>query len=106
MLATEDKAYTKVAMEHLEFAIEEEAENAFAWHQLAIAYARDGQIGMADLATAERHYYTRQLGPAAQFAKRARDKLEKGSPNWQRATDILQVAVNATADERGRGRAN
>ncbi len=104
MIATEDKKYTQAAIDHLEFAVEEEADNAFAWFELAIAYDRDNRAGMADLATAERHYNNRQLGPAAQFAKRARDKLEKGTPNWQRATDIMQVAVNERTEEGGRRR--
>ncbi len=99
MLATEDKRYIPQAIEHLKFAVQEEIENSFAWHQLATAYDRANQVGMANLATAERHYHNRQLGPAAQFAKRARDKLKKGTPTWQRATDIMQVAVNERGEE-------
>lgn len=99
MLATEDEQYIPQAIEHLKFAVEKEIDNSFGWHQLATAYDRADQIGMANLATAERHYHNRQLGPAAQFAKRARDKLEKGTPTWQRATDIMQVAVNERGEE-------
>jgi predicted Zn-dependent protease len=32
------------------------------------------------------------LGPAVEFAGRARRKLDKGSVSYNRATDILQVA--------------
>ncbi len=106
MIATENKAYNQKAIDHLEFVVEEETVNSFAWFELAIAYDRDNRVGMADLATAERHFYNRQLGPAAQFAKRARDKLIKGTPNWQRATDIMQVAINELTDKDWRRRRN
>ena len=92
-LATENKAYTDDAIIHLNKAIQFEQGNSFAWYQLATAYARKNNIGLADLATAERFYHNRQLPQAMQFAIRAKNTLPPGTPQWQRALDIIQVAT-------------
>ncbi len=93
MLATEKTHYAGDAVKHLEKTIQVEKGNAYAWHLLAIAYARGNEVGKADLATAERYFYNRRLPQAAQFAMRARKDLEKGTPQWQRANDIIQIAT-------------
>jgi predicted Zn-dependent protease len=54
-----------------------------------------GNEAMADLATAERYYNAGAMLQAAQFATRARHGLAQGSPDWQRANDIVSVAVPA-----------
>ncbi len=104
LISIEDKNLNKSAIEHLEAAVQDEPDNSFAWHQLAIAYARQGGIGMADLATAERYFNNRQLGPAVQFARRARVNLKRGSPQWQRALDIIEIGATAQFAERERRR--
>ncbi len=93
MLATEDISLNQSAIDHLRIAIRDEATNSFAWHQLAIAYAREENVGLANLATAERYFYNRRMPQAMGFAKRAQLTLDKGSPEWQRAADIMQVAL-------------
>ncbi len=55
---------------------------------------------MADLSTAERYYWVGAMMPAAQFAVRARHGLAQGSPVWQRANDIVAVAVPAARQQR------
>lgn len=99
LLATEVKSVTNEALDHLKIAVQNEPDNAFAWYLSAIAYDRLNQRPMAHLATAERYYHVRQLGPAFQFARQALPKLEKGSPQWHRAADIIQVAASAGAEE-------
>jgi predicted Zn-dependent protease len=89
------------AQKELETALAADDENPFAYHQLAITYARQGNEGMAALSTAERYYRVGDLAGAASFAGRASQKLEKGTPAWQRASDILNVARNVRED-RGR----
>ena len=99
LLSVEIMANTNAAIPHLREAIKYEPANSFAWHQLAVAYAHKDDVPRADLATAERYFHNRRMGPAVQFAKRAHNKLEKGTPQWQRAADIIQVASIAREKE-------
>ncbi|RSK38196.1 peptidase M48 [Rhodovulum iodosum] len=62
---------------------------------LAVAYARAGQKGMASVATAERYALGGRLKDAAVHAKRAEGLLPRGSPGWMRAQDILNAAETA-----------
>lgn len=88
------------AMENLQFAIAMDNSSSFAWYQLAIAYARQGNEGLADLAVAEQYYTVRDMGRAREFAIRARNKLDEDTVHWNRAMDILFLT------EDGRGRNN
>lgn len=99
----DDRANTELAKDNLLFAIARDRNNSFAYQQLAIAYAREGDEGMAALSTAERYYAIGDLAGAASFAGRAQQNLEKGTPGWHRAMDILNVARNVRDDRRGRG---
>jgi len=98
-----DHDNTTAAKKQLELALAADDKNSFAYYQLAIAYSREGNEGMAALSTAERYYHAGDLAGATNFAGRARNKLEKGSPAWQRASDILNVARTMGADGRRRG---
>ncbi len=93
---------TREALAHLKEAARQDGENSFVWHQLAIAYSRLGDETMAALATAERFYIAGNAGRAAQFAMRAREKLSPGTPEWNRANDILQVVQDALKRQRNR----
>jgi predicted Zn-dependent protease len=92
-LATEKPQLAKPALENLKIALQQEDDNSFAWYEAAQAYSQLGNDPMADLSTAERYYTVGALPMAVQFAARAERKLPKGSPDWQRATDILALAV-------------
>ncbi|TNE35901.1 MAG: M48 family peptidase [Alphaproteobacteria bacterium] len=96
----QDPATTQEAQKQLRKAIAFEKDLIFAYHQLAITYDRQGNAGMADLMTAERHYYMGDLHTAGNFAARAKDKLPENSVHWNRAMDILQVVKI----QRGNGR--
>lgn len=96
LLASEDDSdrdspRNQEALQNLQFAVARENNSSFAWHQMAIAYARAGNRGMADLSTAERYYLAGQREEARQFAARARDNLEEGTVDWNRAMDILRL---------------
>jgi predicted Zn-dependent protease len=54
---------------------------------------------MADLATAERYYAVGAFGQAAMFANKARHGLDQGSPDWQRANDIVAVSMPAARQQ-------
>jgi predicted Zn-dependent protease len=77
------------ALQNLQFAVAHDDTSSFAWHQLAIAYSRAGNEGMADLSIAEQYYMVRDMDQAREFAARARDKLPEDTVHWNRAMDIL-----------------
>jgi len=91
-LATERPALAKPALDNLNIALQQENDNTFGWYEAAQAYSQLGNQPMADLSTAERYYSAGAMPMAAQFAKRAEAQLTKGSPDWERANDIL-IAV-------------
>lgn len=93
LISTETAENTIEGLEHLQFAERFDNENSRAFHQASIAYARLGEYGNAELATAERFYVLGQLQRAKQHAKRAQNELPSGSPGWLRAEDILQEQV-------------
>jgi predicted Zn-dependent protease len=65
---------------------------------MAQAYDREGQPGMARLASAEQEFSLGQLADAKVFAMRARRQLVRNSPEWRRATDIVLVSKPSKED--------
>jgi len=102
MIATEDASLSHQAIAHLQKALQLEPTNSFAWYLAATAYAKEGMIGQADLATAERYFNNRDMRGALDFATRARVNLTKGTPQWQRAMDIVEIAASSSPDMRQR----
>lgn len=90
LIGLERREETIEALEHLEIAHRSDKENSRAYQQAAIAHARLGDYGNAELSTAERFYVLGQLPRAKQHAARAQVELGQGSPGWLRAQDILQ----------------
>lgn len=91
-LATEKTLMAKPALDNLQIALREESDNSFAWFEAAQAYSELGNEPMANLSTAERYYNSGSMVPAAHFARLAQGSLPQGSPDWQRASDIMAVA--------------
>jgi predicted Zn-dependent protease len=91
-LATERSPLAAPALDNLKVALQQENDNTFAWFEAAQAYSQLGNQPMADLSTAERYYTVGAMKTAAHFAMLAQRKLPKGSPDWQRAGDIMLVA--------------
>ena len=58
---------------------------------LAIAYARNGDPGMATVITSERLALIGRLAEAKSQARRAQALLPSGSPGWIRADDVLSL---------------
>jgi len=94
-LATERPSLAAPALANLKAALLRENDDPFAWYEAAQAYSAMNNVPMADLATAERFYSVGAMPQAAQFAVRARHGLTQGSSDWQRANDIVTVAVAA-----------
>lgn len=90
-IATEDPVLGKQAISELEEVVRQEPKNRDAWHQLSIAYGRDGQVCMAALALAEKAAAAGGPGARKQAklqADRAMQCQPVGSPGWLRAQDI------------------
>lgn len=100
MIATENPDYREAATQHLRVALDIEPDNAFAWYQLSILHDRNGDTALAQLAVAEQAFATGDTVRAYQFAMRARDRLEEGTPAWFRASEIQAVSQPSEADLR------
>jgi predicted Zn-dependent protease len=84
----------EIAARELETALRTETEDAGAWNSLGIAYGKLGQEARSAMASAEYAYLIGDKERARYLAERALQGLEYGTPDWQRADDILG-ALNA-----------
>ncbi len=91
-LATDRRELAQPAIDNLKAGLLLDDEDVFSWYELAQAYSLIGNKPMADLATAER-YYNSGDPKALVFAQRAQVELDKGSPEWQRASDIVAIVT-------------
>lgn len=87
-LGSGNAALLPATIDNLDHAKEEDPENGDVWRLLAIAYGRDGQLGLAALSQAELESLRGQRAAARTFAERAQKQLKPGSPAWLRADDI------------------
>jgi predicted Zn-dependent protease len=88
LIATEQATLRSEAETNLREALRLEPDNAFAWNQLAIIADRNGQTGLARLATAEEAYALGDVLRAHRFSQVALRNLERATPQWRRASDI------------------
>jgi predicted Zn-dependent protease len=95
-----DEASAKEAIGLLQKAVAIEADNAFAWREMAIAYDTTQNEGMARLASAEQSFSIGDYAQALNFAQRAKKTLPEGSASWRRASDIVLVAENEARQKR------
>lgn len=87
-------------------AVRHEPRNASFWRFLAIAYGREGNIGMAALALAEQASASGKHRLAVQQAGRAMAILKRGSPAWLRADDLQAEARRKAKDDENERRRN
>ena len=90
-LELNDQAQTKAATVHLVKAVKLEKDNAASWNFLAIAYGRQGEMGLSSLALAEKFLIHGNNKDAHAQARRAENALPNGSPGWLRAQDIITI---------------
>lgn len=87
----------------LKSSLARDRNNPFAWLQLETVYERRGDRPRRALATAERLSLMGGSPIAAlNAATQAVEGLEKNTPEWRRAQDIVQVARNQAEDMRKR----
>jgi len=91
LLALNKPETDRKALEVLQEARRRDPADADALRNLATAYARAGDQGMASLATAERFALTGDTENAMVQARRAAATLKEGTPGWLRAQDILSL---------------
>ncbi len=102
LVALEDATLLPEATGILKDVVQREPENSGAWQQLAIAYGRGGDIGMASLASAERYMVQGELRDAQGQAERASRLLKEGTPGWLRAQDVIALAKDRMRERRNR----
>jgi len=102
LLALDTSAGNRRALEALERARARDPRQPRMMRDLALAYARAGNNGMASLATAERYALLGRLEDAALHAERASGLLPRGSTSWNRAQDVLSAAEPAASQGRRR----
>lgn len=92
LLAFNEPAADAEALLVLQEARRGDMADAAALRDLATAYSRAGNYGMASLATAERLALRGRTEDALIHARRASAMLPEGSPAWLRAQDILSLS--------------
>ncbi|MCR9086266.1 MAG: M48 family metalloprotease [Rhodobacteraceae bacterium] len=91
LLALNTPATDAEALTALETARSRDRNNQRLLRDLAVAYARTGNNGMASLSTAQRYEAMGRREDARLHAARAVDQLPVGSPGWSRAQDIMRA---------------
>lgn len=103
LVGLEDNSRLAEAIDILKQVTLREPDNGAAWQQLAVAYGRSGDIGMASLASAERFLVSGSYRDALGQAERASRLMKEGAPGWLRAQDIIAAAKDGQREERRRG---
>jgi predicted Zn-dependent protease len=98
LLAENDHTKLEDAIVTLNRSLLVEPDDPMPWQYLAEAYDAKGDEGMARLASAEQNFHLGQMKDARAFAMRARGFLKRGTPEWNRATDIV-LTSNPSADD-------
>jgi predicted Zn-dependent protease len=88
LIATNSPAAAGEAITNLQNAIAHDPDIPDAYSQLAMAYGRKGDIGQADLASAQAAFAKGDFRTAKQLAKRAKTRFAVGAPGWVKADDI------------------
>ncbi|TAN70518.1 MAG: M48 family peptidase [Magnetospirillum sp.] len=96
-IETEDPALLSDAANNLSIAVRLEPEDRFAWQQLAIAFGRNGDEGMASYALAEHFLLAGKLSEANFHANKAEQLLGKQGAIWLRIQDIKERASQVRA---------
>lgn len=103
LIATEDPKHFGEAQRVLKAAVVKDNRNPFAWYQLGVVYAQQGDKARAALASAERYMMQRRPQLALSNAERAMAGLKEYTPDWLRAQDIQLVARAQVAQLAKRG---
>jgi len=89
----------EAAIQQLQTVLKREKENPMAWHLLAIAYGKKGNVGKAALALAEKAMTQDEYTLAIEQGRRAFNLLPDG-PEKTRAEDIIETAIEFKKTEK------
>lgn len=89
LVSLDDPSVVEEALAILRKSVVRDGDNARAYMTLSTALARKGQQPEAEYAAAQAHFIEGSFKQAQNFAKRAQTKLPKGSPEWNRAEEII-----------------
>ena len=91
LMLTGAKANMPTAIKEIKAGIASDPEFPGGYGYLAQAYGQQGDMALADLATADMNYYSGKLQQAQIFAIRAQKQMKPRSPDWLRAQDIINA---------------
>jgi len=89
LVTTGDRSQMDKAIDLIRAGLRADPSNSTAYRFLAMAYGQTGDIGRAELATADGYWHAGAFRQAKVFAARAQQKLKPGSPSWRQAQDII-----------------
>lgn len=90
-IATEDKTGLDQAIALLNQAKTKEPNNAFLWHQLGIAYGRNGELGLSNLSLAEEAVLAQNKQAAKRFIDLAEQHLPKKGAAYLRLLSLKET---------------
>lgn len=89
LMATDRPENLRKAIGELQAGLSRNKDYAAGYRYLAQAHGRLGNVGEAELATAEGHFHSGNIRDARIFAARAQQRLPRGTPGWLQAQDII-----------------
>lgn len=89
LVATEKPGTLDEAIQNLTIGLQAEPDVSVGYRALARAHALQGDIALAELATAQGYFTDGAIRDAKGHAARAQSKLKRGTPAWIRADDIV-----------------
>jgi predicted Zn-dependent protease len=92
LIASEDRSQFAEAERVLKAAVARDRRNPFAWYQLGVVYAANGDLARAQLASAEQQSLSGSMAQALHSARMAEAALPHSSADWLRAQDIALAA--------------
>ena len=99
LIALEDQVSMNDGIENLKKSIFINPKNTYSWYLLARAYADTDNLPLANYATAERYYLIGERRLALEFAQKSINSIEKNSPEWYRANDLMSIISSSLIEE-------
>lgn len=102
LIASEDPKNFVEAQKVLRTSVQRDEDNPFAWYQLGIVYAQEGDLARASLATAMRYSLQGNPRMALGQAETALRGIPQGTPDYLRAEDIAVASRSELASAKKR----
>ena len=99
LIALDDQVSKIEGIKNLKKSIFINPKNTYSWYLLARAYADTNNLPLANYATAERYYLIGERSLALEFAQKSLNSIEKNSPEWYRASDLMSIISNSLVEE-------